>query len=745
MTKTFFITGMTCAACAMRVEKAAAKTSGVFAASVNFATEKLTLTYDAAETVTAVFAAVKGAGYALLDPDTAREDAAARAKRTLRVMWIKFIVSAAFSLPLLYVAMGPMLGLPFFIDHKKNALAYAIVQLCLTLPVLGVGYRFYLVGYKALWKRSPNMDSLIAVGTTAAVGYSLYNFFMIVMGEHMAVESLYFETAAVIITLILLGKTLEAVSRARTGDAVKKLIGLAPRTARVLKDGVEIEVDVAEVAVGDLIVVRPGEKLPADGTVAFGHGAVDESMLTGESLPVDKAVGDKVFAASLNTTGSLTITATGVGEDTVLSQIVRLVEDAQSHKAPIARLADRVSAVFVPVVFGIALAAFVAWTFAGGRPTASALGLALKIFISVLVIACPCALGLATPTAIMVGTGIGATRGILIKGGDALELAGRTQVVVLDKTGTLTEGKPAVTDVVTYADAARDTVLALAAAAEHGSEHPLGHAIVTAAAALDVENLATFAALPGMGIEAATAGGTRVLVGNLTLMGARGVECGYAAADAAALAAAGKTPMYVAADGVLLGLIAVADVVKPTSRAAVKELTDMGLEVVMLTGDNAATAEAMAREVGITRVVAQVLPGDKATEVARLQAEGKRVAMVGDGINDAPALTAADVGLAIGTGTDVAMESADIVLMSGDLLAVPTAIRLSRRVMRTIKQNLFWAFGYNTAGIPIAAGLLYLITKNEAFLLSPMIAAAAMSLSSVSVLLNALRLKLMKK
>jgi Cu+-exporting ATPase len=619
----------------------------------------------------------------------------------------------------------------------RSPLAYGLLELALVVPIVAVGYKFYTVGFKALLQRSPNMDSLIAVGTGAAVVYSIYNVTEIASGRVHAVESLYFETAGVIITLILLGKTLEAISKGRTGEAIRKLMGLAPKTAVVLQDGGEREIPIDEVEIGDVLLVKPGAKIPVDGTVLEGHTAIDESMLTGESMPVDKTAGDAVYAASLNTTGVICFRADKIGDDTALAQIIRLVEDAQGAKAPIAKLADVVSGYFVPVVCAVAAAAGVAW-YIGARDVE----FSLTIFISVLVIACPCALGLATPTAIMVGTGKGAENGILIKGGEALETTHLIDTVVLDKTGTVTEGKPSVTDVLAAAGLEADELLQLTASAEKGSEHPLGQAIVRSAAdkGLGFLPAGSFEAVAGRGIEAAVAG-RRLQAGNRQFMDERGVELKGLPVEPDRLAEEGKTPMFVALDGKLAGVIAVADVVKPSSRAAIQSLRQMGLEVAMITGDNRRTAAAIARQVGVERVLAEVLPGDKAGEVRKLQAEGRKVAMVGDGINDAPALAQADIGIAIGSGADVAMESADIVLMRSDLMDVPAAIRLSRRTIRNIRQNLFWAFGYNVVGIPVAAGALYLFGGP---LLSPIFAAAAMSLSSVSVLANALRLKRFK-
>ena len=733
---------MTCAACAQRVEKAIRKLNGVASVSVNFATEKATVSYDPQQVrLSAIREAIEKAGYKALEikKTAASDEDRARKQKEIRTLWTKFIVAAVFSLPLLYIAMVPMITivrLPFpgGLDPMKYPLIYALVELLLVLPVIGVGYKFYTVGFKALIQRSPNMDSLIAIGTTAAVLYSIYNVWQIATGGFGAVESLYFETAGVIITLILLGKSLEAVSKGRTSEAIKKLMGLAPKTAIIIENGEEKEIPIEEVEVGDVIVVKPGAKIPVDGTVLEGHTSIDESMLTGESMPVDKKAEDNVYAASLNTNGTIQFRAEKVGSDTALAQIIKLVEDAQGSKAPIAQMADIVSGYFVPIVCVIAVLAGVAWYF-GVRD----LEFALTIFISVLVIACPCALGLATPTAIMVGTGKGAENGILIKGGEALETAHKINTIVFDKTGTITEGKPTVTDVLTAGGIQADDLLQLTASAEKGSEHPLGAAIVLGAQEKGLAFLAVegFEALTGRGIEARI-GGQTVLAGNRKLMNERSVSLSELEAASDRLAEEGKTPMYVALDGKIAGIIAVADVVKQSSRAAIESLHKMGIQVAMITGDNKKTAAAIARQVGIDRVLAEVLPQDKSNEVKKLQGEGHKVAMVGDGINDAPALAQADIGIAIGSGTDVAMESADIVLMRSDLMDVPTAIHLSKRTIRNIKQNLFWAFGYNVIGIPIAAGVLYLLGGP---LLNPIFAAAAMSLSSVSVLTNALRLK----
>ncbi|GHU74248.1 copper-translocating P-type ATPase [Clostridia bacterium] len=741
------IGGMTCAACAQRIEKTIKKLDGVASVSVNFATEKATVAYEPQKVrVSAIKEAIEKAGYKALEvskTDAADEDRA-RKQREINVLWTKFIVAAVFSLPLLYIAMVPMLTrysivLPYpkGLDPMNYSLIYALLEIVLVLPVIGVGYKFYTVGFKALWSRSPNMDSLIAIGTTAAVLYSVWNTFQIAYGNFKAVDSLYFETAGVIITLIMLGKTLEAVSKGKTSEAIKKLMGLAPKTALIIQDGVEKEIPIDEVEIGDIIIVKPGAKIPVDGTVTDGHTSIDESMLTGESMPVDKKAGDAVYTASLNTIGTIQFKAEKIGSDTALAQIIKLVEDAQGSKAPIAQMADIVSGYFVPIVCVIALLAGIAW-FVGTKNVE----FALTIFISVLVIACPCALGLATPTAIMVGTGKGAENGILIKGGEALETAHKINTIVFDKTGTITEGKPTVTDVLTTEGASPDNLLQLTASAEKGSEHPLGQAIVMGAQDKDLELLKVddFNSITGRGIEAKI-GGQTILAGNRKLMDERNISLTALETDSDTLASEGKTPMYVAIDRRLAGIVAVADVVKPSSKSAIESLHRMGIEVAMITGDNRRTADAIAKQVGIDRVLAEVLPQDKSNEVKKLQAEGRKVAMVGDGINDAPALAQADIGIAIGSGTDVAMESADIVLMRSQLTDVPTAINLSKKTIRNIKQNLFWAFGYNVVGIPIAAGVLHLFGGP---LLNPIFAAAAMSLSSVSVLTNALRLKRFK-
>jgi Cu+-exporting ATPase len=726
---------MSCAACAQRVEKSIGKLNGVESVSVNFATEKAGVSYDQKIVqLSEIYCAIENAGYKVLKDDTTSEQG--RKQNEVINLWTKFITSAVFSVPLLYIAMAPMLkfvNLPFSggLHHlmENSPLIYALIEFFLTLPVIGAGRRFYTAGYKSLFQRSPNMDSLIALGTSAALLYSLYNTFQIYWGHFAAVESLYFECAGVIITLILLGETLETVAKGKTNEAIKKLMELAPKTAFILLDGAEKEISIDEVKIGDIIIVRPGAKIPVDGTVINGNTSINESMLTGESMPVDKKAGSSVYAASLNTTGSIQFKAEKIGSDTVLAQIIKLVEDAQGSKAPIAKLADIVSGYFVPAVCVIALSAGIAWFFV------SDLKFSLTVFISVLVIACPCALGLATPTAILVGTGKGAENGILIKGGEALETAHKIDTIIFDKTGTITDGKPTVTDILPAKSGQPNYLLQITASAEKDSEHPLGQAIVKKAhdMGLNFLNVENFISITGRGIKA-TINGQTILAGNRLMMDENNISLTSLETDSGRLAAEGKTPMYIAVDNKLAGIIAVADVVKASSKITIERLHKMGIKTVMITGDNQNTATAIAKQVGIDRVLSDVLPQDKANEIKRLQSEGSKVAMVGDGINDAPALAQADIGIAIGSGTDVAIESADIVLMRSDLFDVSSVIKLSRATIKNIKQNLFWAFGYNTLGIPIAAlGLL-----------NPMIAAAAMCFSDISLLLNVLRLKRFK-
>jgi Cu+-exporting ATPase len=739
--KTFKIEGMTCASCARAVERVTGKLDGVSVANVNLATEKLTVTYEPSIIrVSEIKNAVEKAGYKAVEESVARDEDKDIHVKEQRSLWQRFIISLIATIPLLYISMGHMIGLPLpgFIDPVMNPAAFAIAQLLLTIPVAAVGYRYYIVGFKTLFKGSPNMDSLIAIGTGAAIIYGIYAIVQILQGDKSYAMKLYFESAAVILTLITLGKYFETVSKGKTSEAIKKLMGLAPKTATVIRDDNEVEIPIDDVEVGDIIVVKPGEKIPVDGVVVSGITSVDESMLTGESIPVEKHTGDTVTGASINKNGSIRYKATRVGKDTTLAQIIKLVEDAQGSKAPIAKLADIISGYFVPIVIILAVLSGLAWYFSGGESVT----FALTIFISVLVIACPCALGLATPTAIMVGTGKGAENGVLIKSGEALETAHIIDTVVLDKTGTITEGKPKVTDIITAGDITKERLLILSASAEKGSEHPLGEAIVEHARmmGLQMKKASDFKAIPGHGIEVII-DGKQILLGNQKLMVKKNINMGGFEHISDKLASEGKTPMYAAIDGSMAGIIAVADTVKETSKRAIETLHNMGIKVAMITGDNDRTAQAIAKQTGIDRVLSEVLPEDKANEVKKLQSEGSRVAMVGDGINDAPALAQADIGIAIGSGTDVAMESADIVLMRSDLMDVPTAIQLSKSTIRNIKQNLFWAFAYNTIGIPIAMGILHIFGGP---LLNPMFAGAAMSLSSVSVVTNALRLKRFK-
>ena len=752
VTQNFAVSGLSCASCAANLEVAVGRLAGLASAVVNFATQVLTVTYPlGAIDVEQISQAVEAAGYhaqLLTDQASASQaqiqqeaDQAAQAKASHQAaLWRRFWLSAIFALPLLCLAMAEMVGLtlPTWLSHRGDGQLFVSLQLALTLPILWLGRSFFLNGFKHLVKGHPNMDSLVALGTSAAVAYSLYSSIQVWLGDHHAAMSLYYESAGVILTLVTLGKYFEARSKGQTSAAIQALIKLAPQEAQVLREGQEVTLPLDQVQVGDLVRVRPGQKIPVDGRVVEGQSWVDESMLTGESLPVAKKVGDQVVGASLNQQGSLIVETNKVGQDTTLAQIIHLVQAAQGSKAPIAQLADRVSAVFVPVVMTLALVAGLAWYLIGGQSWA----FALTISIAVLVIACPCALGLATPTAIMVGTGKGAEQGILIKSGTALEMAHQVDAVVLDKTGTLTQGQPQVTDVLPLTGWTPDQLLALAAAAEVNSEHPLGQAIVAGAREreLALPEVTNFQSLTGYGIRVLN-GKNFYFLGNRRMMQEIGLDLSRAEELAMTLAAGGKTPIYVGNREEIIGLIAVADPLKATSPEAVRRLKAMGLQVIMLTGDNAKTAQALAAEAGIDQVISDVLPADKAQVVADLQAKGLKVAMVGDGINDAPALAQADVGLAIGRGTDVAIESADMVLMGSDLTSVATAIKLSQATIRNIKENLFWAFAYNVLGIPVAMGVLHLFGGP---LLNPMLAGAAMSFSSVSVIVNALRLRRFK-
>ena len=741
------IGGMTCASCVKAVERAVKKLDGVESVQVNLATEKATISYEVGKVkMYEIKNAIEKAGFKVLEIEKKQsvDEDKLRKEKEMKTLLTKFIVSAIFAIPLFYIAMGHMipkpigpLPLPKIINPDINPLNFALTQLFLTIPIVIAGNKFFSKGVKSMIAKAPTMDSLITIGSSAALIYSLYSLYLITQGDTMAVHHMYFESAGVIITLVLLGKYFESRAKGKTGEAIKKLMGLSPKTAIIVKDDKEIEIPIEEVEVGDIIIVKPGSKIPVDGTVIEGHTSVDESMLTGESIPVEKNIGSSVVGASINKNGTIKFKAEKVGSDTAISQIIKLVEDAQGSKAPIAKLADIIAGYFVPVVVVIAIVAGLAWFISGKDVVFS-----LTVFIAVLVIACPCALGLATPTAIMVGTGKGAENGILIKGGEALETTHKINTIVFDKTGTITEGKPVVTDIITANNITEDELLKIAASAEKSSEHPLGEAIVRKCEEnnLGFYKVDKFMAIPGYGIEVIIEN-KDVLLGNIKLMKDKSIDIENLDIESDKLACEGKTPMYIAINNKIAGIIAVADILKENSAKAIKKLHEMGIEVAMITGDNKKTAQAIASQVGIDRVLAEVLPQDKSSEVKKLQEEGKFVAMVGDGINDAPALAQADIGIAIGSGTDVAMESADIVLMRSDLLDVPIAIRLSKSTMTNIKENLFWAFGYNVIGIPIAAGVLYLFGGP---LLNPVIAALAMAFSSTSVLLNALRLKRFK-
>ncbi|HQD31375.1 MAG TPA: heavy metal translocating P-type ATPase [Clostridiales bacterium] len=716
------VSGMSCAACAARVEKQLGSLEGVHSAAVNLASERASVEYDSEKIKTSdLIKAVEAIGY---KAERAEELSVDREKeqreKEIRRLRLELVISAILTAPLLFsmLLMITNIDIPFF--HNEY------FQLIVATPVqFIIGFRFYKNAYRALRSGSANMDVLIAMGTTAAYFYSIYNAFF--APHEGMMKELYFESSAVIITLILFGKYLEAVAKGRTSEAIKKLMGLQAKTARVIRDGREEDIPIEEVVPGDVIVVRPGEKIPVDGRILEGDSAVDESMLTGESLPVEKTAGDHVVGATINRFGTFRLEATRVGKDTVLSQIIKMVEDAQGSKSPIQKIADRVSGVFVPVVLAIALVTLLAWYLIAGDLTGG-----IVSAVSVLVIACPCALGLATPTAIMAGTGKGAENGILIKGGEHLEMTYRLNAVVLDKTGTITKGQPEVTDVIPLGSMDRGELLRMAAAAEKNSEHPLGEAIYEQGKKEPgtVPEAEQFAAIPGKGVRAVVEG-RQIYIGTRKLMQEAGIDTGSAENVIAGLEDDGKTAMLMAADGRLEAVIAVADTLKESSKDAIDELKKMGIEVYMITGDNKRTASAIAKQAGITNVLAEVLPEDKAEEVGKLKKQGMKVAMAGDGINDAPALVAADIGIAMGTGTDVAIEAADITLLRGDLMLIPAAIRLSKMTMRKIKQNLFWAFIYNIIGIPVAAfGLL-----------NPMIAGGAMAFSSVSVVTNSLRLR----
>ena len=788
--KVLIINGMGCASCSGKIEKALQQLKGIKSAGVNLVTEKASIVFDPKViNVIKIKDIITGLGYTVTeDAKDMSEYDRLQKKNEIKILKIKLVIAASFSIPLLYIAMAPMITeiapqilLPFpgFLEPMQFPLIYSLVQLMLTIPVILAGIKFYTTGYKNLVRFSPNMDSLIAIGTTAAIVFSLFNIIRIIQGDHTAVESLYFETAAIIITLILLGKTLEAISRGQAGKAIKKLMDIIPKTAVIIENGTEKEIPAQAILPGNIVLVKPGSKIPADGTITNGHSAVDESMLTGESLPVDKQPEDKVYGGTVNYNGVFQFKAEKTGTETVLSNIIKLVEEAQNSKAPIARIADTVSSFFVPVVCIIALAAGIIWFAVASAGLVnlpdgkSVTEFSLTIFISVLVIACPCALGLATPTAIMAGTAKGASKGILIKNGLALETAGKIKTIVFDKTGTITEGNLQVIDVIA-GNSARgigiwqnkpdvySNFLQLTAAAEKGSEHPIGQAIVREAEkrGISIPEAAEFSAIPGYGIKAVV-NEIPVLAGNKKLMDLQKINPGKLENIFNRLASEGKTPVYVAIHGKISGIITIADVIKTNTKAAVEKLRKMNIDVVMLTGDNRQTAEVIAKEAGIEKIIPEVQPKDKAAAVKKLQktencilqikkrffifkpANHRRqyVAMAGDGINDAPALAQADIGIAVGNGTDIAIEAADIILIRNDPMDVPAVINLSKRILRTIKQNLFWAFGYNVLCIPIAAGILYIFGGP---LLNPMFAAAAMSLSSISVLINSLRLSVYK-
>ena len=754
MQEKYNVTGMTCAACQARVQKSVAHLNGVQDCNVNLLKNSMVVTYDD-QTVNSgqIIAAVEKAGYgASLQQAKGKSAAQAvspvdTAKKEYETMKRRVIWSFVFTIPLFYISMGHMMGwpLPGFFLGTENSMIYALTLFLLALPVAIINNKYYRMGFKTLFHGSPNMDSLIALGSGASLAYGVYALYKIAWGfgygdlamVDQFTHDLYFEGAGTILTLITLGKFFEARAKGRTSDAINKLMNLAPKKATVVRDGVETVIPAEEVEKGDILIVKAGESVPVDGVLLEGTGSLDESAITGESIPVDKQAGDKVIGATINQSGYFKMRADKVGDETALSQIINLVDEATSSKAPIAKLADKVAGIFVPIVIGIALLAMAVWLICGAT-----FEFAMTIAVSVLVVSCPCALGLATPTAIMVGTGRGASNGILIKSAEALETAHSVNVVVMDKTGTITQGKPVVTDLACHSGVAEDHLLQIAASLEKLSEHPLARAIVAEAEKRNMQFLPVeqFEQIPGQGIKGSIEGIT-CLAGNQKLLNAEGVHDQALEQLQDQMADQGKTPLFFAAAGKLIGMVAVADVVKPSSKQAIADLQAMGIEVVMLTGDHKKTAEAIRRQVGVDRVVAEVLPQDKEQEVRKLQESGKKVAMVGDGINDAPALARADVGIAIGAGTDVAMESADIVLMRSDLLDVAGAIELSKATIRNIKENLFWAFFYNIIGIPIAAGCWYTAFNLK---MNPMVAALAMSFSSVFVVSNALRLRFFK-
>ena len=740
MQEKFVVTGMTCAACSAHVEKAVSQLQGVDSVAVNLMLGSMLVDYDPAQvTAQAIVSAVENGGYgAKPAADAEKQDTRRAQEEALGRMRRRLVWSIVCLVPLFYISMGHMMGLPLPAFLTRSHLTHALAQLVLCVPILILNRSYFTVGFSQLFRRSPNMDTLVALGAGAGLVYSLIEMGRLAAGQVSGMPELYFESAGMICALVTVGKYLEERSKGKTTDAISALLALAPDSAVVKRDGAEVTIPAEDIRKGDIVVVRQGGKIPVDGVVTAGGGSVDESAITGESLPVEKAVGDAVTSATVNQSGYLELEATRVGADTTLSQIVKLMEEASSSKAPISRLADKISGVFVPVVMAIAVLAALLWGLAGGM----SVQFCLSVGIAVLVISCPCALGLATPVAIMVGTGKAAENGILIKSAQSLELMGRVDTVVLDKTGTVTQGKPRLTDCLAAPDITEEELLCVAASVEQPSEHPLSRAVTEAAGERNIPlcDVADFTAVPGGGVQALLH--DRIIyAGNAPYMQEKGVDIAPFALQAGRWADDGKTVLYFAEEGRLLGLIAVADTVKPDSAAAIAALKQRGCRVVLLTGDNARTANAIARQVGVDQVISQVLPQDKATCVARLQQEGRLVAMVGDGVNDAPALVQADVGLAIGAGTDIAIESADIVLMKSSLADVASAAELSRAVLRNIRQNLFWAFFYNSVGIPVAAGVLY---PSLHLLLNPMIAAACMSLSSVCVVSNALRLRLWK-
>jgi Cu+-exporting ATPase len=744
--ETLKVEDMTCQSCVRRVEKVVSKLDGVKQVNVNLATEKAVIEFEPRNIkLSEIQSTINKAGYKTSKEIKKVEEEVDEKAIKLKKEWYNFLTAILFTIPVFYIAMSEMIGLPIphVISHMHFPIRYSMIQLVLTIPVIYAGRRFYQIGLKLLVRRAPNMDSLIAVGTGAAIVYSLFSTAQIILGKFKYVNNLYYESAAVILALIMLGKYFENVSKGKTSEAIKKLAGLQPKTANLIRNEGIVELPIEELEEGDIILIKPGEKVPVDGDIIDGSSSINESMLTGESLPVEKRIGDKVIGASINQKGSLKVRVTATGDHTILAQIIKLVEDAQGSKAPIARMADIISGYFVPIVMFIATFSALAWYISGVNGLVSInetpLVFSLTIFIAVLVIACPCSLGLATPTAIMVGTGKGAEYGVLIKGGEALERAHKINTIVFDKTGTLTEGKPTVTNHYIVENVDFEKFIGLAAGAEQHSEHPLGEAIVSYAKEnnIPIAKIENFNSLTGHGITASFED-SEILIGNTKLMKENNVSYNENKIDE--FAKQGKTPVIMAIDGKFIGILGIADTLKPSSQESIRRLNELGIKTVMITGDNETTARAIAKQAGITEVLAEVLPKDKAEKVKELQKTGI-TAMVGDGINDAPALAQADIGIAIGSGTDVAMESADIVLMRSNLKDVITAIELSKATIRNIKQNLFWAFAYNTLGIPIAAGLLYLFGGP---LLNPMIAGGAMGMSSVSVVSNALRLRFFK-